>query len=215
MSWRFRSIAFVFVAALSCQATASADLIFDNTVGGNQGITTTSAPQIGDEVTAAAGTSRSVTELDIAYTSQGVPVTANLQAFLYANDGPGGAPGTLLWQSSVMTGVTINSTNDLIAFTVPSVVVPDTFTWTSTITNATGVLGYVPGTGATTGTFDAPWVGSPGSFSSLDPVFETQGRVVAGAVPEPASCSLLLVGLAGAAVRKRFRRTARGTMVNG
>jgi hypothetical protein len=208
MAIRIRLILAAVVAAVSFQPTASAGVIFDNSTTGNQGITTTSASQLGDEVTAA-GTLRTVTALDIGFTSQGVAATADLQAFIYANDGSGGAPGTLLWSSAVMTGVSLDSFNTLIEFSVPSVVVPDTFTFTAAITNPSPVVGYVPASGASTGTFVQPWVGAPGSFSPLTPPFEIEGRVIAGtAVPEPSTILLLATGLAGAVAFKRFRRPA-------
>jgi PEP-CTERM motif len=209
MLLRIRSIVAAVLCLASLQATAWADIIFDNTTTGNQGITTTSAAQLGDEVTAVPGTSRTVTELDIGFTSQGVSATADLQAFIYANDGTGGAPGTLLWMSAVMTGVHLDSVNTLVAFSVPSVVVPDTFTFTSAITNASPTVGYVPASGATTGTFVQPWVGSPGSFSTLTDDFETEGRVIAASsVPEPATLVLLSMGLVGALSFSRIRRVA-------
>jgi hypothetical protein len=210
MLLRIRSIVAAVLCLASLQATAWADIIFDNTTTGNQGITTTSAAQLGDEVTAAPGTSRTVTELDIGFTSQGVSATADLQAFIYANDGAGGAPGTLLWMSAVMTGVNLNSVNTLVAFSVPSVVVPDTFTFTAAITNASQTVGFVPASGATTGTFGQVWVGSPGSFSTLSDDFETEGRVIAMAssVPEPATLVLLSMGLVGALGFSRIRRVA-------
>jgi hypothetical protein len=193
------------LATAALQSTASAGvIIFDNTSGAVLGITTTDAPQIGNEVTAAPGTPRTVTELDIGFTSQGVAATADLQAFLYANDGSSGSPGTLLWASAVMSGVSINSTNDLVAFSVPSVVVPDTFTFTASITNphSSLLVGYVPAGGATTGTYLAPWYGSPGSFNTAPPfLFETEGRVIAEspttATPEPASLALVGMGAVG------------------
>jgi hypothetical protein len=136
--------------------------------------------------------------------------TADLQAFIYANDGTGGAPGTLLWMSAVMTGVNVNSVNTLVAFSVPSVVVPDTFTFTAAITNASQAVGFVPASGATTGTFGQAWVGSSGSFSTLTDDFETEGRVIAmgSSVPEPATLVLLSMGLVGALGFSRIRRVA-------
>ena len=208
MTMGSRSILAAAFVAVSVQA-ASADVIFDNTAPGDQGITQTGFPQLGGEVTAAAGTSRTVTELDLGFTSQGLPGTADLQAFLYANDGAGGAPGTLLWQSAVMTGVAIDSHNLLIAFSVPSVVVPDTFTFAAAITNdASGEVGYVSASGAATGTFDQTWIGSPGSFTTPG-VFGVEGRVVASAVPEPSAFALSAVGLAGAVALRRSRNRAR------
>jgi hypothetical protein len=205
---RIRLILASAVAAVSLQATASAGVLFDNSTTGNRGITTASSAQIGDEVIAA-GTLRTVTALDIGFTSQGVAATADLQAFLYANDGSGGAPGTLLWSSAVMPGVSLDSVNTLIEFSVPSVVVPDTFTFTAAITNESAAVGFVPASGASIGTFVQPWVGGPGSFSTLPSEFEIEGRVIAGtAVPEPSTILLLAMGLAGAVVFKRFRRPA-------
>ena len=193
---RYWTITAAVLAAIWCQAGASADIIFDNFAAGGQGITTTSALELGGEATAAPGTSRVVTGLEIGYTSQGVPATADLQAFLYANDGPGGAPGTLLWQSAVMAGVNLDTTNQLVSFSVPSVTVPDTFTWASSITNVVGgVVGYVPASGALIGTFVQPWVGSPGSWSPLPPAFETEARVLTSSVPEPST--FVLAGLLG------------------
>ncbi|APW64096.1 PEP-CTERM sorting domain-containing protein [Paludisphaera borealis] len=206
---QIRSILAAALVTVSFQAVASADLIFDNSSAGDQGITTTGALQIGGEVTAAPGTPRAVTELDLGFTSQGLSVTGDLQAFLYANDGAGGAPGTLLWQSAVMTGVAINSTNTLIAFSVPSVVVPDTFTFTGAITNASGNLGYVPAVGAAIGAFNQAWVGSPGAWSTLPSVFEIEARVISQAVPEPSSMALLSVGVFGLIAAGRRRKAAK------
>lgn len=207
-----RLAALAAVLTLALAAPASADLIFDNSATGNRGITGAGSLQIGDEVTAAAGTSRVVTELDLGFTSQGAPATANVQAFLYANDGTNGAPGTLLWASAIMTGVNFNTTNALVAFAVPSITVPDTFTFAGVITNGTGFLGFVPATGASVGTFDTVYAGSPGSFSTLASVFEIEGRVItSAAVPEPSS--LALCGIAGVVglgyARSRARRIAR------
>ena len=70
MSVRIGSILGAVVAGMAFQATAFGGIVFDNSVSNNQGITTASLPQLGDEVTAA-GTLRTVTELDIGVTSQG------------------------------------------------------------------------------------------------------------------------------------------------
>ena len=196
MASRIWSILVAAVVMVGLPAVVSATIIFDNFPGPG-GITATGSPQLGDEVTAAPGTPRVVTELDLGFTNGGgVPQTADLQAFLYANDGSGGSPGTLLWQSAVMSGVSINSTNATIAFIVPSILVPNTFTFTAAITDQTGNFGYAPASGATTGTFVTPWAGSPGSWSSLQPPFEVEGRVIAASVPEPSTIVLLALGLA-------------------
>ena len=110
-----------------------------------------------------------------------------------------------------MPGVNINSTNLLIAFSVPSVIVPNTFTWAAAITNAsTSVIGFVPANTATTGTFVVAWDGSPGSWQALagtGTTFETEARVIAAqAVPEPSTFVLFAAGLVGTVVLKRFLR---------
>ncbi len=91
-------IAAAFVAVLAVtafQATALADVIFDNTGDVVGGSITTNGTQLGDQVTAA-GTARTVTEVDLGFTDTGTPTTADLQAFLYANDdGRLRPPGTL------------------------------------------------------------------------------------------------------------------------
>jgi PEP-CTERM motif len=201
MASRIRSILVAAIVMVALPVDASATVIFNN-FPGSGGITGTGFPQFGDEVTAAPGTPRVVTELDLGFTTGNVgPQSANLQAFLYANDGSGGSPGTLLWQSAVMLGVSINSTNATVAFIVPSIVVPNTFTFTAAITNQSGNFGYAPASGATTGTFVAPWGGSPGSWSSFAPVFEVEGRVIT--VPEPATLVLIGIGLAGLGISRR------------
>jgi hypothetical protein len=208
MSSRLSAFLVVVITAAILPAGSRAGVIFSNSPGSG-GTTSTSAAQLGEEVTGPPNTSRTVTQLLIGYTDNGIPATANLQAFLYANDGAGGAPGTLLWSSSILTNVSITSTDQLVSFAVPSIVVPDSFTFTSSTTNTTGVF-YVPATGASVGTFDQAWVGSPGAFSTLTGVFETEAQVITGsvAVPEPSSVALVLAGLVATLALRRIRRSA-------
>jgi hypothetical protein len=195
---------------------ASADIIDDNSTNAFAGGRSFTALQIGDEVTAG-GTARHVSELQIGVNSQGVPATASsLQAFLYANDGTGGAPGTLLWQSAVKTNVALTGGSDLIAFAVPNVIVPRTFTWAMQIGSATPVAAGLPMFGApTTGSFVEGWFGGPGLWDPLEPtqIFEARITATTANVPEPASITLLCTGLAsfGGFHLRRWRRKLSAT----
>jgi len=194
---------------------ALADVIYDNT--------TTSLPsrsftalQIGNEVSVS-GTALAVNDLEIGVNQQGVAGTANLQAFLYANDGAGGSPGTLLWDSAVMTNVSLTGGNDLIAFAVPSVVVPSTFTWAIQISNTTPIAAGLPAFDPpTVGSFVRGWFGGPGIWTNLDADgvdAHYMARVIAAsAVPEPSAIVsagfALVIGLGWTCSRMRKRPVA-------
>jgi hypothetical protein len=209
MRSRIRPLLAAALLTASFSLSAPADVIFDDTANKRGGSTGTSSTQIGDQINAA-GTARTVTELDIGYIGNSPAQTATLQAFLYANDGPGGAPGTLLWSSAVMTGVSISASGTLFAYTVPNIVVPNTFTWTSSIAGV-GSIGYVPAGPPTRGSWVQSWDGSPGAFQALtDPGFEIESRVVT--VPEPTSLVLAglgLLGVLGCSVRQWRMHAAR------
>lgn len=53
----------------------------------------------------------------------------------YANDGPGGRPGTLLWQSAPINQVIDSGSDTTNIFAVPNITVPNTFTWTIQVSN--------------------------------------------------------------------------------
>jgi hypothetical protein len=200
----------VILILLTGAAPASAEMIYDNSTT-SLGSLTFTALQVGNEVQAA-GTARQVIELDIGVNQQGTAGTADLQAFLYANDGAGGQPGTQLWASPLESNVALTGGNDLIAFSVPDVTVPDTFTWAIQISNPSPIAAGVPA-------FDPPavgsvvrgWAGGPGSWSNLDSLgddahFEARiSAVSAVTVPEPASVILLCAGVAGLLASARHR----------
>ncbi|MGE0479001.1 MAG: hypothetical protein AB7Q17_00895 [Phycisphaerae bacterium] len=96
-----------------------------------------SGPERGNSITLA-GTQRVVTSIDVILRigDSGVGLF-DMQVRLYANDGPNGDPGTLLWESALRRTI-IDSGVDLpYRLTVPRVVVPSSITWTVEITNRT------------------------------------------------------------------------------
>src|SRR5579872_6090814 len=146
-------IAAVALVAAFAPRASQADFIYDNTTTTFTGNRSFTALQSGDEVKAG-GTDLAVTRLEIGLNSQGQAATlSTFQAFLYANDGAGGAPGTLLWQSALLQSVALTGGNDLIAFAVPDVLVPDTFTWAAQTGAATPVAAGLP-------IFGSPTVGT-------------------------------------------------------
>ena len=205
MAMRQTTLAAVALLLAGTWSEARADVIYDNTTTRMGSSLLFSALQMGDEVNAA-GTARIVTELLIGVSQQGVAGTSDLQARLWANDGTGGQPGTLLWQGPVLNDVPLTGGIDLISFAVPSVLVPDTFTWTIQISDSRPIAVGLP-------FFDPPtvgsspnyaWFGGPGIWTrqtTPNPA-NLMSRVIAiqgggDAVPEPGSAVLVLTGFAG------------------
>ncbi|MCH8275451.1 MAG: hypothetical protein IH851_11750, partial [Armatimonadetes bacterium] len=96
-------------------------------------------PERGDEVTLA-GTERTVTEITVYYITE---ITSpeggeTFKVRFYANDGGGGEPGTLLWQSA---DIPLKNFWRVHRVPVPNVNVPDTFTWTVQFAGMAGVAG--------------------------------------------------------------------------
>ncbi len=153
MQERLNRVTSVITAALVvCAApVAVGATIYDNSTS-DLGPTSFTQLQIGDEVHPT-GDERIVTQLFVGLTQQGFAGTADLQVRLYANDGKGGAPGTLLWESDLMDDVALTGQRELIAVDVPGVLVPDPFTWTVQISDTRPVAVGLPH-------FDPPTVGA-------------------------------------------------------
>jgi hypothetical protein len=157
--------------------------------------------EFGDQVNLAPG-AWNVTQFKFDYYMNG-NVSGNETADLkfYANDGPGGAPGTLLYDSgpfSLAKGY--NTVNDTGLFTQ----VPNSFTWTVLFGGieafeSAGLLFYNPPT--TGSSADDYWQKDANGNWALQrftpaggPVANFGAQITAVAVPEPATVQLGLLG---------------------
>jgi hypothetical protein len=211
----------LFAFAFAAPGLAGASIVYDNMTwtpgwywAENPAFTSPTA-EGGDEVNLA-GTDRAVTNIDILFYSLWDPGTADVTVNFYKNDGVGGAPGTSLWSSGTFSGMSHVQGLQTYSFAVPSVVVPNTFTWTVALANRAGSTGDIGPALA-----DPPAVGSSanyfwyrngsGGWNSTgwggSPVANFGARITAAPVPEPASLSVLGLG-AIAAIRRRRRATA-------
>jgi PEP-CTERM motif len=186
-------LAIVALLLVGVWSEAHAGTIYDNTTTPQGGFGFTALQQHGGEVHAA-GTDRLVTDLFIGMYRKGVAGTNDMQARLYANDGLGGKPGTLLWESPLLQSVHLTGGIDLIDFSVPMVLVPDTFTWTVQISNISVAVGLPAFDPPTVGSSPTNWEGN-GTMWGQVPGSPYEARVEAVAeVPEPSSALLLLAG---------------------
>jgi hypothetical protein len=198
------SVGFGLCLAL-CLPEAEATTIYSN-VGTPTGawIVGSLNGEVGDDVEAA-GADRYVTELDIGIFPQGgifpngVPGSADVEARIYANDGPGGQPRTLLWDSGRLYHVSYPGNVNLLVFNVPQVLVPNNFTWTLQFSNAAPYpLGEVYVDSPTVGNSnDYLWVrgaGSPWQQLNIPGIDNLMAQVVA--VPEPRASTFVALATA-------------------
>jgi hypothetical protein len=193
-----------FVAAINSRICAQVTNTIYQATSPN-GTLAFTALQIGDEVVAA-GDARTVTQLQIGLSMQGFSGSADFVVSLYANNGPAGAPGSLLWQSGLFNDVPLSGAVQLIPFNVPNVVVPDVFTWTVQISNYTPVaVGLVGANPPSVGSSPAfTWFGSPGNWTQLSSPQDYMAQVLA--VPEPGVSSLFCFCLGVLVLKRRFQR---------
>jgi hypothetical protein len=187
---------FAILLALPRGECVSAEIVFDNTSSSRDGVFAGTALPEGNQVTLS-GTNRIVTEIDLLVSRQGYPGTADFQLWLYANDAPQGKPGTTIWNSGLIDNVALAGPPQLISFSIPNIVVPDTFTWALQDSDSRGaVLMAVMRpltTSATVGTFNNRWFGGPGQWAKVtNTTYQEVGRIVT--VPEPSTIALLGIG---------------------
>ena len=173
--------------------------------------------ELGNQVTVA-GTDRFVTQLGIEIYSQngffpnGTPGFADFQAQLYANNGVGGQPGSLLWQSSVVH-VNYPGGLTLLTFAVPDVLVPNTFTWTLEYGNTSPIPPALPSASAPTiGSSDGSfWFRAPSSaWTHATGGGEFMAQIEA--VPEPGTGALLSAGFVALWLHRRVKNGDANTM---
>jgi hypothetical protein len=208
-AYLFGSSVLLFAAS---HAGAVPSLVYDNTSG--VVVDSKFNPgefEFGDQVSLG-GSNRVVTGFQFAYQLQGGDGNETATVRFYANDGPSGAPGTKLFES---TPLSISNTGGV--FTAGNlanlgVTVPSSFTWSV-------LFGHVTGDTAMTGIFNPPTVGSSdpsfywirqndqwtkAGFGSAGPAnFFARVTADVSAVPEPSTGLLLAAGLLVLARRRR------------
>lgn len=210
--------------------SASAAVVFDNTLNVQPGFGVQTSKQYGDEVSLA-GSDRYVTELKFQYRGEFEPGPSAATAVIriYANDGlsalPGlvaPRPGTLLWESSPLN----IAPGDHIVALAPNIIVPDKLTWSVEFSGLSGSLGDRAGLLIS----DPPTIGGVlpngqiGSYSgdywvkvdpsddgswSLRSVPDRASNFYATitAIPEPSAVALAVIGLGGLWLVQRRRTT--------
>jgi hypothetical protein len=174
----------------------------------------TASAEAGDEIHLG-GTARTITSITVILYDAGTALGGfDAQVRFLRNDGQGETPGSEIYSTGYVQGFTSQPGLNSYTFTIPHVVVPDRFTWTIMFDNRYGGNGdFGPAY------YDPPTVGSSGDwlwFSQsgegywnpyawgADPVANFGARLEA--VPEPASCAALALGLAAFARRRRCQR---------
>src|SRR5688500_2487308 len=109
--------------------SAHAEVIFDNLTGASIPTFGPECCRVGNEVTLGE-TARNISLLKLGVSSQGVDLIAGIEMGIYANDGPSGSPGSVLWQSGPLTGLLVKAEDTFIAVPVPFIGVPDVITIT-------------------------------------------------------------------------------------
>lgn len=218
----------VGAAFLLGAASASAAVVFDNTLNVQPGFGAQITKQYGDEISLA-GTDRYVTELKFQYRGDFVPTVTTPTAVvrIYANDGasalPGlvaPRPGTLLWESGPLN----LAPGDNIVAVAPNILFPNIVTWSVEFSGLSGEAGDRAGllvsSPPTVGGLLAN--GEIGSYSGdywvkVDPSDDESWALksITGqpsnfyanvtAVPEPSTVALAVLGLGGIWLIQRRR----------
>lgn len=206
----FRLLALSLLAAF----TASGAVVYSNTstsLGLEDVFADQTATEIGDEITLAPGGPRQLLSVLASLVAYDDPVTAAPILRIY--DLVSGVPTNLLASVSLPSQTFAANSRTLLTFTGWSLTLPDELVWTLGFAGdempVLGVEAYSPpGTG--TGTPSVLWWRSGGSFllqsftgTDDDYFLEIEAVDATGAVPEPGTWGLLLVGTATLLVLRR------------
>ena len=206
----FRLLALSLFAAF----TASGAVVYSNTstsLGLEDVFADQTATEIGDEITLAPGGPRQLLSVLASLVAYDDPVTAAPILRIY--DLVSGVPTNLLASVSLPSQTFAANSRTLLTFTGWSLTLPDELVWTLGFAGdempVLGVEAYSPpGTG--TGTPSVLWWRSGGSFllqsftgTDDDYFLEIEAVDATGAVPEPGTWGLLLVGTATLLVLRR------------
>jgi hypothetical protein len=196
---------FSALGALPCAAA----IVYDNSVNRAGGFLLMQGSQVhsqGNEVFLAGG-QRTLTGIDIKLFSSAT-VEHSIQMRIFANDGPAGAPNTMLLESPV-TGVTLGVVEQQFSFAIPHVEAPDTITWTlaSLGPNSPWVTLFFYNPPVVGGHANYEWSHNNGWFKAPQTIGSNLWRygVRVHAIPEPGAVALLLTAtllLRGASARR-------------
>lgn len=220
----------VGTALLVGATTASAAVVFDNTLNVQPGFGAQTTKEYGDEI-ALAGSDRYVTELRFQYNGDFATTIPTPQATvrIYANDGPSALPGqttaprpgTLLWESGPLS----LATGDNSVSVAPNILVPGIVTWSIEFSGLSGAEGdraaltlanppTVGGEllGGVIGSYNDYWVKTDPNNDDSWALRRIDGNPAnfyaqVTAIPEPSTIALAVLGLGGLWLVQR-RRTS-------
>jgi len=224
----FRALSAILVTvALVTPSISSADMVvYDNLTGPTDSIISWwPGSEMAEQVTLA-GTDRLLTEISIAYRGDFVRHGLDGDEFVsiqfYNNDGLGGAPESMFYQTALIPILSPPSApnpllfSDTLTVSLPSVLAPDTFTWsiltygmTADVQDTVGLsMGGIPTIGTSddfvwfNGHLGDGWIQL--DEERFDPImYNFHARISAELVPVPGAVLLGIIGLSVAGVKLR------------
>lgn len=117
------------------------------------------SPEHGNTITLAPIAAPTARRIDVSMRLYGGGVaTYDARVRFYANDGPAGAPGTLLWTSGLIHTLADSGAPTGFSTPVPNIALPPTFTWTVQVFNRQGIMDRL-----TVAEYNPPTVGTAAS----------------------------------------------------